>query len=104
MNRFLGIKPVSKAVFRFKGDGFSLQDDLSKDKFPLEWLIAEAEFEIVTEQSPFRLMHYSDKSDNTVITDLAVCDIDTSSVKGQILMTNKEGEGGKIVFIPHTKN
>lgn len=86
--------------FNFTTDELILIDKDSGEEYKLVSLTGIVEVNTVTEKVPFRLVKYSDKSDDSIILNAAIAPVEIGPIKGELMIVHKEGKGGKVLWVP----
>jgi hypothetical protein len=96
--------PFGKNVIIFPSPGLSMCDEGTQEKYRIGRAILEVEYEVREDFSPFRLVSYAESASGAAVADAAIADTKLGVGKGQVMVVYKENEGGRVVFIPESRD
>lgn len=88
---------------RVRTEGIVLRNSESGETTSVRFAGVRVTYSITHELIPFRLSQYRDNDADLNITDVATADLQIGDKTGSIMVIYKEDEGGKVVFVPHSR-
>ena len=88
---------------KFEGGDLYLRNSNTGKTASVKFAIAKLQYSVSVEIVPFRLIQYRDKDADENITDAAVAQFQFIENTGKIMIVYKEGEGGRVVYVPEEK-
>ncbi len=87
----------------FSGIGVFIRDGNTGQLHPLSQLIADANYNVALELSPFQLLKYGESESESSIAEAAIAKIDAGDTPGRLVALRKPDGSMSIGFIPSSK-